>query len=74
MNDAVLIYRIDWANSLRYLLIVALECYSEAGILPEAMYWQGIRLRYDRDDLKAVLQNDISDEEYVRRNRLPEVE
>ena len=67
-----LIYYFNGLDNLTQFLQVTEEIATETGMHDWQMKHRGIRMRWNRQDAKAVILGEISEEVYVQRNRLNE--
>lgn len=67
-----LIYHFSGLDNLTQFLQVTEEIATETGMQDWQMKHRGIRMRWNRQDAKAVIQGEMSEEAYMQRNRLNE--
>lgn len=63
-------YFLNGLESLTNLLEVVEDISVETGMSDWIMTHRGIRIKYDWTDAKAVIKGAMTEEEYVRRNRI----
>lgn len=59
-------YQLD--TTLRQAMIVAKEIESETGIVPKYVTTETVQLKYEPDDVSLLIQNRITEDEYITRN------
>lgn len=69
---STLTYHISGLDNLTQFLQVTEEIATETGMHDWQMKHRGIRMRWNRLDAKAVIQGEMSEDEYMQRNRLNE--
>lgn len=67
-----LIYHFNGLDNLTQFLQVTEEIATETGMHDWQMKHRGIRMRWNWQDAKAVIQGEMSENDYVQRNRLNE--
>lgn len=63
-------YYINGLENLTQFLEVVEDISVETGMSDWIMTHRGIRIKYDWTDAKAVIKGAMTEEEYVRRNRI----
>lgn len=70
MSAAVIHYRLDNIDNLRYLLCVAYECFAETGMVPFRLELGDTVLRWNSIEARAVIKGTLDEAAYIERNRL----
>lgn len=67
-------YVLHGLDTLARFLAVVGEIASETGMEDWVLTWHGVRMAWNRWDAKAVDAGAMTDEDYIRRNRLADPE